>query len=367
MLRGYDPVEVDRAIGDLIKARDQARSEAADNALVLSRVESELAEVKEQVAGYRAQLAKAETATPETPVASEIGARIGRMLALAEDEASALRTEASAEAERVLSAAKAEAEQLTGNAERHARDVVSKSDTEAARILEAARRQSDEIVDYADREAVARREEAESIYEAHRSRAAAAADEFERNVTDRQQQADAEFASRSEVQEQAITALLERQEALQAEAEHAAGKARAEADTILRAAQAEAREHVEAAHVAAAEVHSQAMRDLQSTLARREAVTAQLATVRQLLADLDAGLTNPSPAAGDPLVPQPAEEDPAEASSSRTPASPASPASPDSPASPASPGEAESAESETPGDFHDAETENEGMARIEKR
>ena len=189
VLRGYDPTEVDRAIGDLIKARDQARSEAADNALARSRVESELAQLQEQAAGYRAKLAKAESATPEPPASSEIGARIGRMLALAEDEAGEVRSRAAAEAERLVTDARAEAEQLTGNAERHARDVVSKADTEAARILEAARRQSDEIVDYADREAVARREEAESIYEAHRARAAAAADEFERNVGERQQQA----------------------------------------------------------------------------------------------------------------------------------------------------------------------------------
>ena len=33
VLRGYDPTEVDRAIGDLCKARDQARAEAADAAL----------------------------------------------------------------------------------------------------------------------------------------------------------------------------------------------------------------------------------------------------------------------------------------------------------------------------------------------
>jgi DivIVA domain-containing protein len=354
VLRGYDPTEVDRAIGDLVKARDQARSEAADNALALRRVESDLAQLEEQAAGYRAKLAKLESTAQEAPAPSEIGARIGRMLALAEDEAQAVRTEATTEAEQLLSTARAEAEQLTGNAERYARDVVSKADTEAARILEAARRQSDEIVDYADREAVSRREEAEAIYEAHRVRAAAAVDEFERNVTDRQQQADAEFASRTEMHEQAIVALLDRQESLQAEAEHAAEKARAEADSIIRAAQEEAQQHLDSAHAAAIELRGQAERDLQATISRRNAITAQLATVRRMLADLDAGMSGGSVALGDATVeaaPFAAEGEPRD--------EPAEPADDVDDAAPS--------HSETLSDGADTDTENEGMARSGRR
>jgi DivIVA domain-containing protein len=295
VLRGYDPTEVDRAIGDLIKARDQARSEAADNAIARSTLETELAQLEEQAAGYRTRLEKLETSANETPSAGEIGARIGRMLALAEDESNEVRTQATAEAERLLSSARAEAEQLTGNAERYARDVVSKADTEAARILEAARRQSDEIVDYADREAVSRREEAESIYEAHRARAAAAADDFERALAERQQRADADFAERTRANEHAIATLAERQAGLQAEAESVAERARAEADAILRAAREEADQQMAAAHAGAARVRMDSERELQAIQARRDAINAQLATVRQLLANLDLG----RPAGGD--------------------------------------------------------------------
>jgi len=289
VLRGYDPTEVDRAIGDLIKARDQARSEAADNAIARSRLETELSQLEEQAAGYRTRLEKLETNATETPSAGEIGARIGRMLALAEDESNEVRTRASAEAERLLSSARAEAEQLTGNAERYARDVVSKADTEAARILEAARRQSDEIVDYADREAVSRREEAESIYETHRARAAAAVDEFERTLAERQQRADADFAERTRASEDAIATLAERQASLQSEADSVAERARAEADAIRRAAREEADQHLAAAHAAAARARMDSERELQAIQARRDAITAQLATVRQMLANLDMG------------------------------------------------------------------------------
>lgn len=373
VLRGYDPTEVDRAIGDLIKARDQARSEAADNALARSRMATELAELQEQAAGYRAKLAKVEAAA-EAPASSDVGARIGRMLSLAEDEAAAMRTEAAAEAERLLAEAKAEVEQLTGNAERHARDVVSKADTEAARILEAARRQSDEIVDYADREAVARREEAESIYEAHRARAAAAADEFERNLGDRQRQADVDFASRTELHEQAITALLERQEVLQAEAEQAAERAREEARAILRTAREEAQQHLDTAHAEVAELRGQADRDLQTIVAKRDAVNAQLATVRQLLADLDTGpsTADPEPVEGVLAGGDPADEAPAPTDSSSPgpvddlPIPVPDPAEGElvdkSPSESPAPAEDEPSDSETPAEMADVQAENGSMA-----
>ncbi len=289
VLRGYDPTEVDRAIGDLCKARDQARAEAADGSLALDKAQAAVSQLEEQLSGYRARLAKLESAKEEQPAFSDIGARIGRMLALAEDEASELRQRARAEAERVGEEATAEAEQLTNNAERHSRDVISKADTEAARILEAAKRQADEIVDYADREAVARREEAEAVYEAHRARAAAAAAEFEQTLAERREKASEEFTAQSASHEQAISRLKERHENLELEAENLLAGAKEQAEATLKAAREEAVQHIAAARASAVKVRRESERELQAAVARRDAINAQLANVRRMLATLDEG------------------------------------------------------------------------------
>lgn len=287
VLRGYDPTEVDRAIGDLCKARDQARAEAADESLSLGKAQAAVSQLEEQLASYRTRLAKLESAKDEQPSFSDIGARIGRMLALAEDEAAELRSRAKTEAERVSGEAITEAEQLKANAERHSRDAISKADTEAARILEAAKRQADEIVDYADREAVARREEAEAVYEAHRARAAAAAAEFEQNLAERRDKAADELAAQTATNEQAIARLRERHDNLELEAESLLAGAKDQADATLKAAREEAVQHIASARASAVKIRRESERELQAAVARRDAINAQLANVRQMLATLD--------------------------------------------------------------------------------
>jgi cell division septum initiation protein DivIVA len=287
VLRGYDPTEVDRAIGDLCKARDQARAEAADGSLALGKAQAAVSQQEEQLAGYRTRLAKLESAKDEQPSFSDIGARIGRMLALAEDEANELRNRARSESQRLTGEINAEVEQLRSNAERHSRDVISKADTEAARILEAAKRQADEIVDYADREAVARREEAEAVYEAHRARAAAAAAEFEQNLAERREKASEEFSSQAAANEQAIARLKERHDNLEMEAENMLFGAREQAEAVLKAAREEAVQHIAAARASAVKIRRESERELQAAVARRDAINAQLANVRQMLNTLD--------------------------------------------------------------------------------
>jgi cell division septum initiation protein DivIVA len=287
VLRGYDPTEVDRAIGDLCKARDQARAEAADGSLALGKAQAAVSQLEEQLAGYRTRLAKLESAKEEQPSFSDIGARIGRMLALAEDEASELRTRARAESERLSQEVNAEVEQLRSNAERHSRDVISKADTEAARILEAAKRQADEIIDYADREAVARREEAEAVYEAHRARAAAAAAEFEQNLAERREKAAEELATQTATNEAAIARLKERHDNLELEAENMLFGAKEQAEAILKSAREEAVQHIAAARASAVKIRRESERELQAAVARRDSINAQLANVRQMLNTLD--------------------------------------------------------------------------------
>ena len=287
VLRGYDPTEGDRAIGDLCKARDQARAEAADGSLALGKAQAAVSQLEEQLAGYRTRLAKLESAKEEQPSFSDIGARIGRMLALAEDEATELRNRARSESERLTQEVNAEVEQLRSNAERHSRDVISKADTEAARILEAAKRQADEIIDYADREAVARREEAEAVYEAHRARAAAAAAEFEQNLAERREKASEELATQTAANEAAIARLKERHDNLELEAENMLFGAREQAEAILKSAREEASQHIAAARASAVKIRRESERELQAAVARRDSINAQLANVRQMLNTLD--------------------------------------------------------------------------------
>ena len=298
VLRGYDPTEVDRAIGDLCKARDQARAEAADGALALGKTQAAVSQLEEQLAGYRTRLAKLESAKEEQPSFSDIGARIGRMLALAEDEATELRTRARAESERLTGEVSAEVEQLKSNAERHSRDVISKADTEAARILEAAKRQADEIIDDADREAVARREEAEAVYEAHRARAAAAAAEFEQNLAERREKASEELSTQTAANEAAIARLKERHDNLELEAENMLFGAKEQAEAILKSAREEALQHIAAARASSVKIRRESERELQAAVARRDSINAQLANVRQMLNTLDntgSSLTSKTP------------------------------------------------------------------------
>ncbi len=294
VLRGYDPTEVDRAIGDLAKARDQARSEAADSAIEATKLQATVAQLEEQLSGYRTRLAAVEQNQPsEQPSFNDLGARIGRMLALAEDEADELKTRAKAEAERLTAEAEEAANQTKSAADRYARDVVSKADTEAARIVEAAKRQADEIVDYADREAVARREEAEAVYEHQRARAAAAAAEFERSLAERRDKAAEEFAAQMAANEQAINRAQERQVALEMEGDRALAEAKVQAESTIKAAREEAIQHVEAARLAALKIRRESERELQAATGRRDAINAQLANVRQMLATLGGTVSSP--------------------------------------------------------------------------
>ncbi|PFG18408.1 DivIVA domain-containing protein [Propionicimonas paludicola] len=294
VLRGYDPTEVDRAIGDLAKARDQARSEAADSAIESTKLQATVAQLEEQLSGYRTRLAAVEQNQPsDQPSFNDLGARIGRMLALAEDEADELKTRAKAEAERLSAEAEEAANQTKSAADRYARDVVSKADTEAARIVEAAKRQADEIVDYADREAVARREEAEAVYEHQRARAAAAAAEFERSLAERRDKAAEEFAAQMAANEQAINRAQERQVALEMEGDRALAEAKLAAESTIKAAREEAIQHVEAARLAALKIRRESERELQAATGRRDAINAQLANVRQMLATLGGTVASP--------------------------------------------------------------------------
>ncbi|HAM44668.1 MAG TPA: hypothetical protein DCM67_06605 [Propionibacteriaceae bacterium] len=89
--------------------------------------------------------------------------------------------------------------------------------------------------------------------------------------------------------EQALSATEQRRMAIQAEADRLLAEAKEEADALKRAARDEAAQRVDDARLAAERVRKESERELMAATARREAVTAQLTNVRQMLAALGAG------------------------------------------------------------------------------
>lgn len=303
VMRGYDPNEVERTVGQLRQAADQARAEAADRTVELTKLRGQLTELEARIAGLQDEQAHA-----APPSFAELGARVGKILTLAEAEAKELVAKATAAAAALTEQTEAAAEQARTSAESYAADVRSKADAESARLVEAAKRQSDDILDHADREATARREEGEAVYENQRARAAAAAADFEQTLADRRDKAAIEFAEQMAANEAAIARAEERQAAIEAEAERIRLAAEAQAEAIARAAHDEAAATVSAARTQAEKVRRESDRELQAATSRRDAITAQLANVRQMLATLGGASADPLEALAAPVEVAPESE-----------------------------------------------------------
>ena len=86
--------------------------------------------------------------------------------------------------------------------------------------------------------------------------------------------------------EQAIAAAQERQAAIEAEADRTLAEAKAQADAHIKTARDEAAQHVDSSRLAAEKIRRESERELQAATARRDAITAQLTNVRQMLATL---------------------------------------------------------------------------------
>ncbi|MGV8850596.1 MAG: hypothetical protein ACOH16_13750 [Propionibacteriaceae bacterium] len=288
VMRGYEPTEVDRTLGDLRKAVEQARTDAANSGVAVAKLQSQLSQLEEQLANEKARASVLESGatTAAEPTFQDFGTRVGKILTLANDEAKDLRTRANAEADKLTSESEAAAEQAKASADRYVAEVTSKADADAARIVEAARQQADEILDYADREATTRREEAEAVYEHQRARAAAAAADFEKTLAERRNKSATEFTAAMAAHEQTLAAAQERHTASELEADRTKAEARAQAEAIMKFAREEAASHVDSARQSADKIRRETDRELQAATSRRDAITAQLTNVRQMLATL---------------------------------------------------------------------------------
>jgi cell division septum initiation protein DivIVA len=295
-MRGYEPSEVDKAVGDLQEALEAAKREAAGNTDELSRLQASVVQLKQEVVQHRARAAAAEAEhahSTAAPTYADLGDRIGSILTLAEEEAKSLRDKAVRDAEKLTSETAAEADRVRADADNYARDVTSRADAEVAKIVANAQRQADEIVDAADREATARRQEAEAVFENQRAKSAAASADFEKTLADRRDKAAAEFAAQAQANEEATARAEDYRTSVLRDADRIKAEAESQAEALLKSANAEAARIAEQAREAAEKIRRESDRELQAATSRRDAITAQLTNVRQMLATLGgAGIVN---------------------------------------------------------------------------
>lgn len=298
VMRGYEPSEVDRTLAQLqnraeeLRVLSESQRKSVEEATAQNkrlRDEVDAAVKQAQLDRLRVQELEAELEKESQPSAAAVTERAAKILRLAEDEASELRAQAKADGESVMADADEYAAQVRQTAETEAAEITNKAEAAGAATVEAASRKADELLDQANREATTRREEAEAIFERQRARAASAAAEFEKTLATRRDKAASEFAHQMDAYEQALSATEQRRMAIQAEADRLLAEAKEEAEGLKRAAREEAAQRVDDARLAAERVRKESERELMAATARREAVTAQLTNVRQMLAALGAG------------------------------------------------------------------------------
>jgi cell division septum initiation protein DivIVA len=192
VLRGFDPEQVKSAMDEMHTSVVTARRLAADRTIELTRMQDHLNQVQRRLDEATARIAELEKQSPQSaPSAGDVGARIGSILALANEEAEELRAAGRDQAQRTLAEADASARAARSEAERHADQVRLTARGDADRVLDEARQRAAALLDEANRDADARRAEAQAIVDSHRAQADAVA-AFSGQIakhTDRLQQA----------------------------------------------------------------------------------------------------------------------------------------------------------------------------------
>ena len=192
VLRGFDPEQVKSAMDEMHTSVVTARRLAADRTIEVTRMQDHLNQVQRRLDEATARIAELEKQSPQSaPSAGDVGARIGSILALANEEAEELRAAGRDQAQRTLAEADASARAARSEAERHADEVRLTARGDADRVVDEARQRAAALLDDANRDADARRAEAQAIVDSHRAQADAVA-AFSGQIakhTDRLQQA----------------------------------------------------------------------------------------------------------------------------------------------------------------------------------
>jgi hypothetical protein len=179
VLRGFDPDQVKAALEEMQNALSTARRIAADRTIELTRMQEKHGQLEKDLDEAVQRIADLETraaAGGGSNAPADVGARIGSILALANEEAEELRAGGREQAQRQLDEASAAIAVSRAELERYADGVRTNAHTQAGQVVEEARRTASEILAHATHEAQVRRAEAEAIVESHRAQAAAVAE-----------------------------------------------------------------------------------------------------------------------------------------------------------------------------------------------
>ena len=291
VLRGYEPAQVDAELSTLQQALDAARAELGELTVQLkeSRQGQVTVEARLVEANSRAEEASRAKTMASRPSFEDLGARIGQILVLADEEAAERVRAAHDESAKLIDEATRKAEAAAIEADRYAVDTRSSAEADAEAKLAVAQRKADELIDHADREAAARREEAEAVYESQQARAAQAAADFEHTLAERREAAAADFAVAMNQREDQLRAADENLRSSENEAQRVISDASSQAESLRSKAQREAEELVTEARTKAERLRRDSERELAAVSQRRDSITAQLSNVRQMLATLGGG------------------------------------------------------------------------------
>ena len=288
VLRGYDPAQVDQLVHELSQAATAAQQEAGERTIQVSKLEAATTQLKSEIERHVQQLRALEEAQMKAaaPTYAGLGERIGSILALADKEAAEMRTRAQADAANHHALADESARATRQSADDYATETRSAVDADVARILEDAKRHADSLLDDADREAMARREEAEAVYERARAKSAAAAVDFETTLAARRDASALELVAEIAAAEQQLADVQLRAEQIRSESEHAQQEAASRSGQQLEQATTHAQTLVAEAKIKADRIRSDSERELAAATQRRDSINAQLTNVRQMLATL---------------------------------------------------------------------------------
>ncbi|MEO9138502.1 MAG: DivIVA domain-containing protein [Jatrophihabitans sp.] len=281
VMRGYEPSEVDRHLADLSNAAASATARA-----------DQLAQELENVHRQADERTPDKPKPPSEPTFHDFGKRVGRILAMAEEEAEEMRTAAVKEVQHKLGECESRTTSARADADQYSQETRTNADQEAARIVEEAKRSADQMIDDAERRAMARRGEAEAIYEEQRARSAKAAADFEKTLAERRDKSEQIFQDRTDEMEHELTEARDLVARTRSDSDQLAAEAKRRSAQITAESEQRAEQIVAEASARADRIRDESDRELAAAIQRRNAINAQLTNVRQMLATLSG--TNPA-------------------------------------------------------------------------
>jgi len=285
-LRGYDRDQVDAHLASIESEFATALTERDRLADRVKHLEARIEELHLHPGEADGEVNRSGSAL------TGFGARVEKIMRIAEEEATSVREETRAEIERERLEASKKVGAIRQAAEKDAAAHRRKVEQEAALLLERARQEAARVRAEAEAHAGAVREEASGHLEAVRARAAQAAADFETALAKRRQKAEADHVARTEAADRELAETVARTDQLRAEAEKMRADAERRSQEMLQAAQRESAELAAEARAQADRARRESERELATLSKRRDAINDQLRNVREMLSTLTGGVVS---------------------------------------------------------------------------